>query len=105
MDRNVEVTVNDQVSAPEYIFDFYAPEIHRISGCTDVDNHTMDCPSGGGITMTIWGKNFGLNLTYDDSFDASIYIGPKEDNRTCVGSSQVWNGTYIECTLPAGASI
>ncbi len=48
-------------AAAEPLFDFIdfvmPPTLSRVSGCTDNLNVTEDCPTAGGVTLTLFGTN------------------------------------------------
>jgi hypothetical protein len=67
------------------------PVINRISGCSDVDNSTVDCPTKGNVTLTLYGVNFNSPLT--------ILIS----SRVCVLLTLANTTDMLTCLLPVGA--
>jgi hypothetical protein len=76
------------------------PVVTRVSGCIDVDNTTIGCPTDGissttssSITLTIFGSSFGTQ-------GASVTIG----GNTCFNTLHVsgYESTQLTCTLPIG---
>jgi large repetitive protein len=82
LDIPVQVTVAGQVSDPGSI-DFHAPQIESLIPANG--------PSGGGITLTIRGTNFGLS--------GAVHV----DDQVCVQNGEtLWSHGQVSCLLPAG---
>lgn len=78
----VQVTVDGQTSAPAAsVFGYEAPVIDSVSssGCTDVGSTTTECPTAGGVTLTVAGSNFGaagaLSVAVEDTTCTSVTPG------------------------------
>ncbi|CEO95040.1 hypothetical protein PBRA_003853, partial [Plasmodiophora brassicae] len=86
------VTVGNQASAPGTDTFSYPvpPTVTGVSGCTDVGNTTINCPTVGGSTMTVTGTSFTLT-------SMSVVVG----GSLCPILSIV-SSTRITCQLPAG---
>jgi hypothetical protein len=69
---------------------YNAPTITQVSGCTASGTSTINCPTEGGITITIIGTNFALVQ--------SITVG----GRLCTSATNS-DASTATCTLPAGA--
>jgi hypothetical protein len=67
-----------------------APVIARVTGATDVDPATIDCPTSGGIWLTIEGEGFGADAL-------SVSIGGQYGRQL-----QFISSTQIRCMLPPG---
>eukprot|EP01012_Entosiphon_sulcatum_P051097 TRINITY_DN7013_c0_g1_i3.p1 TRINITY_DN7013_c0_g1~~TRINITY_DN7013_c0_g1_i3.p1 ORF type:complete len:4070 (-),score=286.73 TRINITY_DN7013_c0_g1_i3:31-12240(-) len=68
------------------------PSVMSVSGCTDIDFSTGNCPTAGGSTITVLGSNFG-------SLGASINIG----GSACTNVVHTISDSQLTCTLPAGS--
>jgi hypothetical protein len=71
------------------------PTVTKVTGCADsnVTNVTSNCPTAGGVTLTIFGTDFPTQ-------SVSIKIGSND----CTGFVYL-SSTRISCTLPAGAGL
>ena len=68
-----------------------APEITSVGGCTDdAAGGTAECPTAGGILITIAGSNFGAS-------GSAALVG----SRLCIPTAA--GDTEIICTLPSGS--
>lgn len=74
-------------------FNIIQPEIYKISGCTDIKNITVDCPTVGNIKLLLYGKNF--DLKYQSTL--LIEIGPFNAYNTFINNSNL-----ITTYLPKG---
>jgi hypothetical protein len=93
-DNRFQVQVGNYIVIPtDFILTFpVVPIIHRVVGCPVVSgNGTSECPTEGGIRISIYGQNFvALALS------ASVY------GQTCTLPTLV-SSSLITCTLPTGA--
>ena len=70
-----------------------APVVTRVSGCSDSGIYTFNCPTTGGIVITVIGSNFPASST-----STTVKIGVS----TCVITAFSTDETYLKCMLPAG---
>lgn len=89
------VTALNQASAPGTDTYNYVtpPTITSVTGCTDVGNGTTNCPTIGGITLTVTGTAFGSST---DTLSVSI------GTNVCTNVVFVAT-TKVTCTLGQGA--
>jgi len=69
------------------------PTIESVSGCSDVENTTVDCSTLGGELLTIIGTNFGASAV-------AIRIG----STPCL-TPQYIDPTKMTCVAPAGSGL
>lgn len=96
LDKDVVVVVNDQSSAINNpLFDYAAPFLTAVQGCTDTDPLTPDsvgCSKAGMTILTLTGSNFGSNAS-----EISITVGGNPCPDVVVISD-----TEVTCNLPPG---
>lgn len=82
----VRVTVGPQVVLSEDRVNFPAslPTITRVSGCNDEGAMTKDCPTRGGVMLTIEGSNFGSYIL----FSVFVCVVCRCMRRICGGSGE-----------------
>lgn len=66
-----------------------APVLTSVGGCLDAGSSTTQCPTRGGLTLTLQGSDFGP--------DAEVRVG----SAACTGVEHAGAGT-LTCTLPPG---
>jgi hypothetical protein len=77
-----------------------SPEIWRVSGCTDIGNTTINCPTNGylgssNVVLAIYGNYFYGAIT-------KVTIGAGLD---CVIQPQSIQSSIVWCTLPVGVGL
>lgn len=93
----IVVTLEDTDSTNIMVFDYIAPEVTGISGCTNGDGTGCDLSSQPTITLT--GTNFGPS----DTTDITVTITDGEVGGTCTNVVyEDSSGTSITCDIPTG---
>ena len=85
----------DKWGLTDFKIDIIIPEIYKVSGCTDIQNKTLDCPTVGEILIKVFGKNF--DLLYPSPFTS---IGPFHTSNTTLV-----NESLLYVNLPSGTGV
>lgn len=90
------------------LFDYLtAPIVEKAQGCTPSGNLATNCPTKGGVPLTIIGTTFKLNggtpsVTVGQRLCPLIHPGNCTNGDSPGATTCGWNNTVIVCTLPEG---
>lgn len=93
----VRVIAMDQIGTTSY--SYASPVITHVSGCSPslVNNGTIDCPTTGGVRITIQGSNFGNDTT------VTRPVIVKLGGLLCTNVVMESPHTKLSCIMPAGS--